>query len=89
MTKKFDKAKAETIQKWSRILEAVKVANYAELGRCGFCFQYGDCADCPLDIVGLCEGEVHCDVRNMLAKLSERVAEGISLLRELEENHHS
>lgn len=84
MTKEFEKAKEETIQKCGRVLEAVRLAMEEELGRCGFCWSYkGECAKCPID--KLCGGELHVEVEELLKELEAKVIEGLSLLEKVEE----
>lgn len=90
VTKKFDKAKAETIQKWSGVLEAVSVAKKGTVGRCGFCRAYhrrcraySHCVDCPVE--DLCEGKLHRAVNDLLEELEAKVIEGLYLLHKLEE----
>lgn len=83
VTKKFDKAKAETIQKWSGVLKAVSVAKKERVGQCGFCRAYGHCEGCPVE--DLCEGKLHRAVVDLMEELEAKVIEGISLLHQVEE----
>lgn len=83
MTKKFEKAKAETIQKCNRVLEAVRLARVEEGGGCGFCKVSVFCDDCPVD--KLCGGKLHNEIRETLDELEQKVIKGISLLEKVEE----
>lgn len=85
MTKEFEKAKEETIQKCGRVLEAVRLATEEKLGRCGFCLVYGKnhCGSCP--VYNLCGGELHSKVDILLRELEEKIIEGLSLLEKVEE----
>jgi len=86
MTKKFEKAKVETIEKCNRVLNAVRLAMEEELGTCGFCWGYGHgmgCGKCPID--GLCGGKLHVEVEELLKDVEEKVVEGISLLEKVKE----
>lgn len=87
MTKKFDKAMKETIQKCNRVLEAVRLAIEVEESSCSFCETYYGCDECPVD--KLCGGELHVRVEELLKELEEKVLEGISLLEKLEEKFPS
>lgn len=84
MTKKFDEAKAKTIQKCERVLEAVRLAEREEIGKCAFCWHYkGDCEKCP--ITKLCGGELHLEVESMLEEIGTKIKKGLSLLEEVKE----
>lgn len=83
VTKKFDKAKAETIGKWSGVLEAIRLAKKRKVGRCSFCQYYRKCAECPIE--DLCCGDLHRAVNDLLEEVEAKVIEGLSLLEKVEE----
>ena len=83
MTGKFEKAKAETIQKWNRILGAIHEAGREEASDCSFCEANFGCKECPA--FDLCDSKLHNEIRDLLDSLESKVARGVDLLEKLEE----
>lgn len=82
MTKKFDKAKAESIRKYDRLLGYIKAAMREEADPCRICQGWETCDKCP--VRKYCRGEPRNAIRMSIWELNLKIIERLSLLEKLE-----
>lgn len=82
MTKEFDKAKAHTLKRGRKVLEAINTIKWEASTDCAFCRIYY-CDNCP--IYELCKGEVLRKFWHTLDDLKEISIKGLILVEQLEE----